>query len=588
MTIKVLDSILNSMIKRKIYLTIVFIFILAFLSANFVYPQCFDRKIDVLNSEFSWELPHFWSLPFKFGLDLQGGSRLIYEADLSAVPENEKEAALDGVRDVIERRVNIFGVSEPRIATSKVGGSWRLVVELPNVQDVNQALEWIGETPLLEFKEGNPLPELTDDQRKEMEEHNAGVEEAARQILAETLKPDADFAALAEEHSEDLGSKDKGGDLDWFVKGEMVEQFEQVVFEELEKGEITKDLVETDFGYHIIKKTDAKEVLGVKEVRASHILFKTKRSDEYLDLSQWTPWKNTGLSGEHLETARLEFEPTSGTPQIALEFKKEGAELFAQITERNIDKPLAIFLDGQSIVDTNGDGQINIEDTYAPIIQEPITNGKAVITGNMDINKTKEIVRRLKAGALPVDIGEPIYQKTVGPSLGAISLEKSLTAGIYGFLAVILFMIVFYRMSGVLATVSLGIYVVLLLTLFKLIPVTLTLAGLGGVILSIGMAVDANVLIFSRMREELKDGNSFSYSIEEGFKRAWPSICDGNFTTLLVALILFSFGTSFVQGFALTLSLGILLSMFSAIFITKNFLKAFTGTMFENWKWLWK
>ena len=572
------------MVKTRIYLTIVFIFLLAFLAGNFVEPKCFNQTADNLNSKLSWQVPHFWSLPFKFGLDLQGGVRLIYQADLSDISEGDRDSAMEGVRDVIERRINTFGVSEPRITTSKAGENWRLVVELPNVKDVSQALEWIGETPLLEFKEENTLPELTPEQENQMEADNAVIKVEAKRILAEVLKEGADFASLAREYSEDTVSQEKDGDLGWFSKGTMVPQFEKAVFDELKTGEITKDLVETVYGYHIIKKTDVRE----NEVKASHILIRIKTKFDYLDLSQWTPWKYTGLGGEHLQTARLEFEPTSGAPTIALEFKKEGTQMFAEITKRNVDKPLAIFLDGMSIVDTTGDGEITFEDIYAPTIQEPITSGKAVISGNMDIVRAKEIVRRLKAGALPVDIGEPIYQKTVGPSLGAISLEKSLVAGIYGFLAVILFMIVFYRLPGVLASISLLIYAVLLLTLFKLIPVTLTLAGMGGVILSIGMAVDANVLIFSRMREELKDGNSFSYSVEEGFRRAWSSICDGNLTTLLVAFILFSFGTSFVQGFALTLSIGILLSMFSAIFITKNFLRVFTGTIFENWKWLWR
>ncbi|MFH1656893.1 MAG: protein translocase subunit SecD [bacterium] len=577
------------MTKRKTYLTVIAILILAFGAANFVYPKYFDRTVDYLNTKLSLSLPHFQSMPFKFGLDLQGGSRLIYEADLSNIQENERVAAIEGVRDVIERRVNTFGVSEPRVATSRVGDKWRLVVELPNVNDVNQALGWIGETPLLEFKEENPLPELTPEQQQEMETANSVIREEAAKILAEALKEGADFSALAKTYSEDPGSAEKGGDLDWFAKGVMVPEFEKPVFEELKDGETDRNLVETSFGYHIIKKVGTRLTAeGTEEVQASHILFRKKVETDYIDFSQWEPWKYTGLGGEHLKTARLELDPNTGLPQVALEFKQKGTELFAEITARNVGKSIAIFLDGQSIVDTDGDGQITPADVYAPNVQEAITNGQAVITGNMDINRAKEIVRRLKAGALPVDIGEPIYQKTVGPSLGAVSLQESLTAAIYGLLAVLLFMIIFYRLPGVLASISLMIYAILVLSLFKLIPVTLTLAGLGGIILSIGMAVDANVLIFSRIREELKEGNSFSSSLEEGFRRAWPSIRDGNLTTLFVAFILFSFGSSFVQGFALTLSLGVLVSMFSAIFITKKFMEIFRGTIFENWKWLWR
>jgi len=188
---------------------------------------------------------------------------------------------------------------------------------------------------------------------------------------------------------------------------------------------------------------------------------------------------------------------------------------------------------------------------------------------------------------LPVPI-KLISQQSVGPTLGAISLEKSLKAGILGFLAIIIFLIIFYRFPGVLASLALVIYIGLVLSLIKLISVTLTLAGIGGLILSIGMAVDANILIFSRVREELKEGKSFTISLVEGFRRSWPSIRDGNITTLIVAFILFWFGTSFIKGFAFTLSIGILISMFSAIFITRTFLWVFTGTRLENMKWLWR
>ncbi|MFH1575738.1 MAG: SecD/SecF family protein translocase subunit, partial [Candidatus Nealsonbacteria bacterium] len=194
--------------------------------------------------------------------------------------------------------------------------------------------------------------------------------------------------------------------------------------------------------------------------------------------------------------------------------------------------------------------------------------------------------RNLNAGALPVPI-TLISQETVGPTLGKISLEKSLQAGVWGLLAVVVFMIIFYRLPGFLASIALAIYVILNLTIFKLIPVTLTLAGIGGFILSIGMAVDANVLIFSRIREESKVGKTLAISIGQGFRMAWPSIRDGNLTTLIVAVILFGFGNSFIKGFAFTLIIGILLSMFSAIMITKSFLKSLIGTKLEKAKILW-
>ena len=299
-------------------------------------------------------------------------------------------------------------------------------------------------------------------------------------------------------------------------------------------------------------------------------------------------FKPTELTGEYLKEAEVSFNQTTYQPQISLKFKEEGVKLFEEITARNIGKPLAIFLDQKSIIDTDGDGEITDNDLYAPIVQEKIPRGEAVITGEMDIVRAKEIVKRLNWGALPVKIGEPISQQSVGPTLGNISLEKSLRAGIFGLIGVILFLIIFYRLPGLLASLALAIYVALMLALFKIIPVTLTLAGIGGFILSIGMAIDANILIFSRFREELKEGKSFLMAVEEGFKRAWPSIRDGNLTTLIVALILFSFGTSFVKGFALTLTIGILMSMVSAIIITKNFLKCFVATRLERVKFLWQ
>lgn len=212
--------------------------------------------------------------------------------------------------------------------------------------------------------------------------------------------------------------------------------------------------------------------------------------------------------------------------------------------------------------------------------------GKAQISGKFTLNEAKDLASNLNAGALPVPI-KLISQQSVGPTLGKISLEESLKAGALGFLAILCFMIIFYRIPGFFASISLIIYVVLLLSLFKLIPVTLTLAGIAGFLLSMGMAVDANILIFSRFREELKIGKDYLNALEEGSRRAWPAIRDGNLTTILVGLILFGFGSSFVKGFALTLIIGNLVGMFTAIVITNNFLRVFAGNKIEKIKWLW-
>ena len=460
--------------------------VLALLAGIFSYPNYFNKGLDAVNHKMGWTIPHFINKPYILGLDLQGGVQLVYQADLSQV--SDKAGAMSGLRDVIERRVNMFGVSEPVI---QIQGENRLLVELPGVTDVKQAIDMIGQTPYLEFDE-----QRTADETK---------------VITDKIKELQDAQA---------------------------------------------------------KKEDI-----------------TKVKDWQIAL-QNPYFKPTTLTGKYLTKATVVFDPTTYKPQIQLKFNDEGAKLFADITARNIKKPMAILLDNASIIDTTGDGKIDANDTYAPIIQDKITGGTAVITGDMSTQTANSIASRLNSGALPVKIGAPISQDTVGPTLGSVSLNKSLLAGIYGLLAVVIFMVVFYRFPGLLASVALVIYVALTLAIFKLIPVTLTLAGIGGFILSIGMAVDANILIFARMKEEIKEGKGLSQAIDEGFRRAWPSIRDSNFNSLIVCAILFTFATSFIKGFALTLSLGIIVSLFSAIFITRIFLQVFVGKWAEKVKWI--
>jgi len=225
---------------------------------------------------------------------------------------------------------------------------------------------------------------------------------------------------------------------------------------------------------------------------------------------------------------------------------------------------------------------------YAPKVNEKISGGSAQITGITSVTEAKTLVKRLNEGALPVPLGNPITQQKIGPTLGAASFDQTVRAGIYGFLMVVVFMVLYYRLPGLLASLALVLYGVVLLAIFKLMGVTMSLAGIGGFILSVGMAVDANVLIFSRMKEELASGKSLIASIETGFNRAWPAIRDGNFTTIVVALILFFLGTSFVKGFAATLTWGIFLSMYSAIVVTRTFLRLFANTKLGKVIWLWR
>lgn len=376
--------------------------------------------------------------PWTLGLDLSGGTVLTYSIDLSNVGAGDRASVVEGLRDVIERRVNLFGVQEPRVYLARAGGEDRLVVELAGVKDVDAAVAEIGATPFLEFRE---------------------------------------------------------------------------VKEIVENGTSTAAFVAT------------------------------------------------ALNGRYVKAARVEFAQTGArTPQIALEFTSEGADLFEKLTEANVGKPLGIFLDGELL--------------EAPTVQGKISGGTAVITGSYTLEEARSFVERFNAGALPAPI-TLIHEETVSPDFGADSLEKAILAGALGTLVVMLFMMVYYRGFGVFAAVALLMYTALTLALFKLVPITMTLAGIAGFILSIGMAVDANILVFERTKEEMKKGMAKTAAIEEGFKRAWTSIRDSNISTMITAAVLYTFTSSFVQGFALALFAGVLMSMFSAITITRTLMRTF-------------
>jgi protein-export membrane protein SecD len=659
----------------KVRLTVALILLAAVLIFFFDAPQVFDRGIDFLNNKLGTGFPHYVNVAYHLGLDLQGGTQLVYEADVSKIPFGDKAGSVEGVRDVIERRVNAFGVSEPVVQINKAQGAWRVIVELAGVKDVKEAIKMIGETPLLEFKEQNdePARELTPEERTELSKFNKEAKDKAKKALQaalketdfskivkeytenevgrdtggdlgwiqregqfgflyekangvdvgkvfpkvvenesglfvmkvndrrengkearanhilicfegaekcekETTKEEAkkiiddlkakatpyNFAILAKENSTEPGAKDTSGDLGWFGQGKMVKPFEDALWN-LEKGKIS-DVVETQFGYHLIYKVDERPII---EYKAAVIFVNTKTESDILPPAE--PWKATALTGKQLKSARVEFDQRTGTPEVQLAFNDEGKELFGQITEKNVGKQVAIFLDGQSISE--------------PRVNEAIKGGEAVITGSFDIAEAKLLAQRLNAGALPVPINL-VSQQTVGASLGSESLQQSLKAGLWGFIFVIVFMILYYRLPGILASLALIIYGVLVLFIFKSVPVTLTLAGIAGFILSVGMAVDANVLIFERMKEDLRVGKPLGTALDEGFKRAWPSIRDGNLTTIITCLILMFFGTGMIKGFAVTLTIGVLMSMFSALVITKHFLLWFVARE-KPWKSFW-
>lgn len=496
------------------------------------------------------------ALRVNLGLDLQGGIHLEYRVDTAQIPEEKRSEALQAALAVVERRVNAFGVGEPLVQLSRSGSEDRIIVELPGVKDVDEAKRMLKETPYLEFQEDN-----TDAVQKQLDTMNEASKTKAIEVL-DRAKKGEDFAELAKKESKDPGSAEQGGDLDFAAKGKFVKEFEDIIFkDELKKGAVWPDLVESPFGWHIIKKTDEKGDGDAREVRASHILF-PKQSLEMLP--ETARFKATGLSGKNLKNAFVNYggDMGVGLPQVSLQFDAEGAKLFAELTKKNIGKQIAILLDGEIV--------------SAPTVQSEIPNGEAVITGDYNLKEAKALVSRLNEGALPAPI-TLVGQQTVSASLGEVSLQTSLKAGVIGVGAIIAFMILYYRFFGVLASIALLLYTGLLFALFKFssltpFPMTLTLAGIAGFILSIGMAVDANILIFERTWEELKSGKHLSKAIDEGFRRAWPSIRDGNSSTILTCVLLIWLGTGFVKGFALTLILGVLLSLFTAIAVTRTLL----------------
>ncbi len=386
---------------------------------------------------------------FKLGLDLKSGSHLVYRADTAGLKAGEVGDAMESLREVIERRVNMFGVSEPIVQVEKGGvlggGDDRLIVELPGVTDIKEAVRLIGATPLLEFR-----------------------------------------------------------------------------------------LMST-----------AVENLSEEEL-------KQKTVDEVFIL--------TPLTGRYLERSQLYFDPNTGEPKVTLNLNSDGKKIFGEITKANIGRVLAIFLDGVPI--------------STPVIRQEILGGTAEISGGFTPQEAKELVRNLNYGALPVAI-QLVSTQTVGATLGDEATVAGVKAGLWSFIIIGIFLVLWYRLPGLLATLALAIYVALNLALFKLIPVTLTAAGIAGFILSLGMAVDANILIFERMKEELRRGRVLSDAIQEGFHRAWTSIRDSNISSIITAIVLYYFAsTPVIKGFALVFFIGVVTSMFTAITASRTLLKA--------------
>ncbi len=391
--------------------------------------------------------------PFKPGLDLSGGTHLVYKADLTNVEKADVSTSMNSLRDIIEGRISVFG--EPMIQVQE--GSFtnnyeeRLIVDLPGVTDVTKAIEIIGQTPMLDFRTENP---------------EAGTELAYKVNDKNELVPDYESAYVM-----------------------------------------------------------------------------------------------TELNGRFLDKAILNFDQTTGEAMVSLQFDKDGALMFENMTRENVGKTIAIFLDGNPI--------------SIPVVNEVIPSGQAVISGNFTPKEAKELVDRLNSGALPVPISL-VSTETIGPSLGGEATQAGIMAAIIGFLAIAVFFILWFRLPGFIATIALSIYSLIMLSIFKLVPVVLTATGIAGFIISIGMAVDANVLIFERIKEELRNGKEdLATSIRNGFKKAWLSVRDSNLSTIITSLILYAFGTTLIKSFALVLLIGVVTSLVSAVVISRLLLYSF-------------
>jgi preprotein translocase subunit SecD len=421
---------------RKIWL-ISFILIITAIATYISLPYGLNFKIGNFSVNKKFDL--------KLGLDLAGGSQLVFEADMSKISADKQSTALDGVRNIIERRVNLFGVSEPTVLTSVFQGKDRIIVDLPGVSDTQQAVSLIGQTAQLQFAE-------------------------------------------------------------------------------------------------------VKEVPATKTASASATLVPTN------------------LTGADLQSAAVQFDNQTGKPTVSLQFTDEGGKKFEDITGRNVGKPVYIILDNQVI--------------EAPTVNEKISGGKAQISGGFTTDSAKQLSIQLNAGALPVPVSL-IQQTSVGASLGALSIKQSVLAGIVGAIMVLIFMIANYGWLGVIADVGLFIFAVITVALYKLIPVTVTLPGIAGFMLSVGMALDGNILIFERFKEE-RLVREYHQALEVSFGRAWNSIRDAYAATLITCFVLanpldwtFLNSSGPIRGFAITLALGIFISLFTGIFVSRNLLRVF-------------
>ncbi|MDD2870659.1 MAG: protein translocase subunit SecD [Candidatus Gracilibacteria bacterium] len=487
---------------------------------------------------------------YKLGLDLQGGIELDYKVDLEEAKkgtdyDKEKERQIiEGLKSIIDKRVEILNINDSVITSADYAGEQHIIVQIPlkgnnsleNSENIKKAKAAIGKVVKIEFKE----------RRTEMTEQDLND----RKILAENavleINETKNFSVVADKYK--LTHEN-------VIIGELVDPITMfdIKANDIVSNKIvdTKQISNNEFGYLILSE---------KVENIYNYIFISKTPSEWMSAKDS---KGRILDDKYFVKSSVQFNQAF-TPMIELTFNDEGAKIFGELSSRLVGKEMAIFVGGELLT--------------APTINEAILGGKAVITGNYTPEEAKALSQDINTGVVPA----PIYltsEKTIDSKLGDSSLQKMIIAGFSGFILILLFLVIVYRFAGFISAIALLMYVMLVLTVVKGLGIVLTLASVAGLILSIGMAIDANILVFERVKDELRDGKSLSEATSRGFTKSWSAIWDSNVTGLIVSLILFIFGINMIKGFGLMLAIGILVSLFSVMWISRVMLMLFADTM---------
>ena len=493
-------------------------------------------------------LPSFWTTKrLILGLDLQGGTQIQLEVDNSKLPEDEKEDAIKTAYEIIRNRIDQFGVAEPLI--QRVANENRIIIQLPGLKDPGRAKDLIGQTAMLEFKflaSSEQMQETYETMDKFLQENIQNYEYLEEFTDVEETEEVIDVLETEEE------TQDESYD-------------NAMIFTDLTTSKDGNPL-KVDYKHITKLKSLLKDPLFLQNIPTGLqiALGKSDKNDPYSAREIYILHKKVEIDGKSLENAITRigqgYTAKDKGPYILLEFKKSGAKKFKNITGQNIGERLSIMLDEVVFI--------------APTIESRIPDGQARITGNFTIEECHDLVIMLNAGSLPAPVNI-IEERTVGPTLGSDSIKAGILAAIIGMAIVILFMMIYYGLSGLFANIALVVNVAFIIAVMTMLGGTLTMPGIAGMILTIGMAVDANVIIFERIRENLRAGKTVRSAVDSGFSRAMVTILDANITTLITALVLYQFGTGPIKGFAVTLSIGIVGSMFASIILVKAIFDGF-------------